>query len=108
MVNWKKPEGFVETGKMLVCKLKKSLDGLKQSLRQWYKRFDSYMLKIRYRRCDYDFYVYVRSLDDRVLFFLLLYVDDFLIAANHWNDIHDLNTKLSMKFDMKDLEAAKK
>ncbi|KAE8731151.1 hypothetical protein F3Y22_tig00002840pilonHSYRG00482 [Hibiscus syriacus] len=34
----------------LVCRLKKSLYGLKQSPRQWYKRFDSYMIKIGYNR----------------------------------------------------------
>jgi hypothetical protein len=41
------PEGFSQQGnEHLVCKLKKSLYGLKQSLRQWYKRFDSYIIKI--------------------------------------------------------------
>src|SRR5580765_6358588 len=82
----KQPEGFEETEQGLVCQLKRSLYGLKQSPRQWYKRFDSYMLKIGYRRCDYDCCVYVRSLDDGSFMFLLLYVDDMLIAANHWND----------------------
>jgi ATP-binding cassette subfamily B (MDR/TAP) protein 1 len=39
------PDGFIVPGKEnYVCKLKKSLYGLKQSPRQWYKRFDSFML----------------------------------------------------------------
>src|ERR1044072_9997982 len=77
------PEGFEETGQRQVCNLKRSLYGLKQSPRKWYKRFDSYVLKIGFGRCEYDCCVYVRSLDDGSNIFLLLYVDDMLIAANH-------------------------
>jgi hypothetical protein len=59
------PEGFNQLGQEhIVFKLKKSLYGLKQSPRQWYKRFDSYMIKIVYNKCEYDCYMYVRSLDD--------------------------------------------
>ena len=47
------PEGFTQLGKeYMVCKLKRSLYGLKQSPRQWYKQFDSYMIQIGYDRCD--------------------------------------------------------
>ena len=88
-------EDFSGTGKgRLVCKLKRSLYGLKQSPRQWYKRFDSYMLQIGYKRCEYDCCVYVRSLDDGSFIFLLLYVDDMLIAANHLHDVNELKILL--------------
>ncbi|KAE8683204.1 hypothetical protein F3Y22_tig00111213pilonHSYRG00462 [Hibiscus syriacus] len=103
------PEGFTQPGnEHLVCRLKKSLYGLKQSLRQWYKRFDSYMIKIDYNRCEYDCCVYVKSLDDGSFIFLLLYVDDMLIAAKNMDDIIGLKTLLSQEFDMKYLGAAKK
>ena len=72
------PKGFIQPRQEhLVCKLRKSLYGLKQSPRQCYKCFDSYMIRIGYKRCEYDCYVYVKSLDDDSSFiFLLLYVDD--------------------------------
>lgn len=102
------PEGLVKPGEEhLVCRLKKSLYGLKQAPRQWYKRFDSYMMKIGYQRCEYDCCVYVKSLDHSPIF-LLLYVDDMLIAANDMDDINRLKGLLGREFEMKDLGAAKK
>ncbi|KAE8707081.1 hypothetical protein F3Y22_tig00110387pilonHSYRG00804 [Hibiscus syriacus] len=105
----RQPEGFTQPGnEHLVCRLKKSLYGLKQSPRQWYKRFDSYMIKIGYNRCEYDCCVYVKSLDDGSFIFLLLYVDDMLIVAKNMDDVIGLKTLLSQEFDMKYLGAAKK
>ena len=47
------PKGFKEPDKEdYVCLLKRSLYGLKQSPRQWYKRFDSFMVTHGYMHCD--------------------------------------------------------
>ena len=92
----------------MVCKLKKSLYGLKQSLRQWYKRFDSYMIRIGYKRCEYDCCVYVKSLDDGSSIFLLLYADHMMITTKSMSEVNKLKILLSREFDMKDLSATKK
>lgn len=102
------PEGFVVPGKEnFACKLKKSLYGLKQSPRQWYKRFDSFMISQGFRRSDYDSCVYLKTTNSSPIY-LLLYVDDMLIAAKDKADIAKLKAQLNSEFEMKDLGAAKK
>jgi hypothetical protein len=55
----KQPEGFVVKGKKeLVCKLKKSLYGLKESPRMWYQKFDTYILELGFVRSRVDHCVY--------------------------------------------------
>ena len=71
-------EGFLQHQKeRLVCKLKKSLYGLKQSPRQWYKKFDSFMVSQGYTRSEYDHCLYFKWLND-IFIILVLYVDDML------------------------------
>ncbi|KAI3790253.1 hypothetical protein L2E82_03169 [Cichorium intybus] len=102
------PEGFIIPGKEnLVCRLKKSLYGLKQSPRQWYKRFDSFMLSHNFKRSDYDSCVYLKSVNGSSIY-LLLYVDDMLIAAKDKLEIAKLKAQLSKEFEMTDLGPAKK
>lgn len=86
----------------LVCKLKKSLYRLKQSSRQWYMRFDSYIINIGYNRCEHDYCVYVKSLKDTSLIYLLLYIDDMLIPTKSMSKGNKMKTLLSREFDMKD------
>jgi hypothetical protein len=66
------------------------------------------MIKICYKRCEYDCCVYVRSLDDGSSIFLLLYVDGMLIATKSIIEVNKLKVLLSREFDMKDLGVAKK
>ena len=102
------PDGFVVPDKEnFVCKLKKSLYGLKQSPHQWYRGFDSFMLLHGFKRSDYDSCVYIKFIDGSPIY-LLLYVDDMLIAAKSRKEITTVKKLLSSEFDMKDLGVAKK
>ena len=66
------------------------------------------MRNIRLFRCDHDPSVYVRSLDDGSRIYLLLYVDDILIACKSKKMVQELKATLSQKFEMKDLGPARK
>lgn len=65
------------------------------------------MLEIDYIRCEYECCVYVMSLDDGSFIFLLLYVDDILIAADHLHEVNELKIMWGKDFNMKDLGVAK-
>ena len=76
------PTGFKTAGKEnMIYKLKKSLYGLKKSPRQWYKCFDSFIREERYTQSHYDPCVYYNKLPGGEYNYLLLYVDDMLIAS---------------------------
>ena len=101
------PEGFtVQRQENLVYKIRKSLYGLKQVPRQWYKKFDSFMHRIGFKRCETDHCCYIKSFDNSFII-LLLYVDDILIARSSIEEINNLKKQLSKQFAMKDLGAAK-
>lgn len=103
------PEGFVKEGQEdKVCLLKKALYGLKQSPREWNHRFDEFMIRNRYSRSQYDPCVYLkgRTVESRV--FLLLYVDDILIASQSKTEVDQLKKLLKAEFKMKDLGPARR
>lgn len=101
------PEGFQIVGKEdWVCKLKRSLYGLKQAPRQWYLKFDNFMERTGYRKCEMDHCCYVKKFKSSYII-LLLYVDDMLIAGADMKEIIKLKKQMSEEFEMKDLGPAK-
>lgn len=101
------PTGYINpTHPDHVCLLKKSLYGLKQSPRQWYKKFDSFVLGIGFIRSQYDNCFYFILSDIPV--YLLLYVDDILIISKSKDKISELKSMLNTNFDMKNLGPARK
>ena len=65
------------------------------------------MIKVRYNRCEYDSCVYFKQYNDDPIY-LILYVDDMLIAARNKVHIQKLKAQIKRKFDMKNLREAKK
>ena len=98
----KQPEGFVEEGKEhLVCKLKQSLYGLKQSPRCWNYTLDAHLTSMGYVQSTSDPCIYTSSEGDVSI--IEVYVDDFVIAAKTTEKIEEIKTALSQKFEVKDL-----
>jgi len=83
VIYMKQPKIFVVNGnKELVCKMKNSLYGLKQSPRMWYKKIDTYMLGLGFTRSKEDYCVYFKLIGDHLIY-LVLYVDDMLLIGNN-------------------------
>nr|XP_048331295.1 protein TRANSPARENT TESTA 1-like [Ziziphus jujuba var. spinosa] len=67
-----------------------------------------FMLGIGFKRSTFDLCVYYKELSNGEFIYLLLYVDDMLIACKHMDEIDNLKKLMSSKFEMKDLGEAKK
>ena len=66
------------------------------------------MIQISYTYCEYDCCVHVRILEDGSYIFLLLYMDDMLIATKNMCEVNRLKSLLHKEFEMKDVGAVKK
>ena len=97
------PENFVSgDSKNMVCKLKKSIYGLKQASRQWYHKFHQVILSFGFEMNVIDDCIYHKFSGSKYIF-LVLYVDEILLASNDIGLLHETKRFLSKKFEMKDL-----
>ena len=95
------PEGYCEDAK-LVCKLKKSLYGLKQSGRNWNNVISQYLREIGFVQSVVDSCVF-KLIADSVYVIIVIWVDDLLIAASTEKAMTETKDKLIGRFQMKDL-----
>jgi hypothetical protein len=95
------PHGFIHNSS-LVCRLKKSLYGLKQTPRAWYEKMDSYLLSHDFVRCKSDCNVYMLRTTDSLMI-LVLYVDDLLITGSSASTIVVVKDILHDRFSMTDM-----
>ena len=99
----KQPPGFIEPGKEhLVCRLNRSIYGLKQSSREWNIALDSYFRDHSFipLLCDPCIYVLHTSQGSALVG---VYVDDFIILCKSHELLSGIKSDLSSHFKMKDL-----
>jgi Reverse transcriptase (RNA-dependent DNA polymerase) len=97
------PSGF-DTNQTIgkVCRLKKSIYGLKQSTRAWFNRFKKAMIGIVYQQINANNMVFSRQHDDHITM-MAVYVDDMIIIGDDKGEITQLKAKLGKEFEVKDL-----
>lgn len=101
-VYMKQPEGYAEKGKEgLVCKLKKSIYGLKQSPRCWNSALDSHLKKMGFVQAAGDPCLYMAS--EGEMFLIAVYVDDILLAGRSNKRLTAVKQALSQQFQVKDM-----
>ena len=100
------PDGFTAKGQEhMLCKLKKSIYGLKQASRSWNTRFDQEVKSFGFDQCPIEYCVYWKR-DGQKVVFLVIYVDDILLIGNDVGLLSSVKVWLSSRFDMKDLGEA--
>lgn len=86
----------------LVCKLNKSMYGIKQASRQWYEKLTEALCSRVYTHSMLDYSLFYKKTEGSVVF-VAIYVDDVLVTGTHLQEIESLKTFLHSTFKIKDL-----
>ena len=103
-VYMEQPPGFITQGESgLVCRLRRSPYGLKQSPRAWFSRFSSVVQEFGMFHCTADHSVFYHHNSSGQCIYLVVYVDDIVITGSNQNGIQNLKQHLFTHFQTKDL-----
>ncbi|KAM0990119.1 hypothetical protein ACFX2C_008681 [Malus domestica] len=97
------PQGFIDPAHLeFVCKLNRSLYGLKQASRAWNDRFSRFLLTLGFKSSYADSSLYVKQNGPSIIV-LLLYVDDIILSGDYDTQVQAVIDQLTAEFDMNDL-----
>jgi hypothetical protein len=98
----KQPEGFEVGGPDYICKLKKSLYGLKQAGWVWNKKLHSVLLSMGFEQTQSDHGLYIFQRDD-IHIFLPVFMDDLTLAGKKGTNFDAFIEELSSHFKLHNL-----
>ena len=96
------PPGYVQNYSSLVCCLKKSLYGLKQTFGTLYAKMERFILDNNFSRCHVDPNVYTNKVGSHLII-LVVYVDDLILTVSDSKLLNHVKISLKKKFEMTDL-----
>jgi hypothetical protein len=99
----RQPPGYSQGS--LVCRLHKTLYGLKQSGRRWYQKLVDIMTKLKFERSEVDQAVFYRRVGKGILIIILVHVDDCSIVASTQPLIDRFKIEIKKYMDITDLGA---
>lgn len=102
IVYMQQPTGF-DDGSGRICKLKKSLYGLKQSSRCWNKKFTTFIKLFGFVNSKYDPCVFI-SRRNNTLTILAIHVDDGIVVSENEGEIRSVLSHLNKHFEVKEME----
>jgi len=95
------PIGFIEEGKKhMMCKLKKSIYGLKKTSRQWYLKFNDIIISFGFKENIIDQCIYLKVSGSKFIFFIFY---DILLATNDLGLLSETKKFLFNNFGIKDM-----
>ena len=96
----RQPPGY-ETDKSKVCRLRRSLYGLKQAGREWNKRFRSFLINIGFQRATKEHCVYLQKCANKSQI-IGVWVDDLFLLTHTQEDMEKLKAEIHREFEATD------
>ncbi|GBE87024.1 hypothetical protein SCP_1002700 [Sparassis crispa] len=98
----RQPEGF-DDGSGRICRLRKTLYGLKQSGREWNRKLHRELTELGYKRLEADPCVYLWERKEGEVQIITVWVDDLLLFTNSPKLMEELKRDLQDLFEVTDL-----
>lgn len=85
-----------------VCRIKKSLYGLKQACRQWFNKLSNTLMSLGYQQSKNDYSLFTKKSSTNITI-IVVYVDDIILIGSNPAEIEHVKQHLNSYFGIKDL-----